>query len=775
MVIAVKLIITGLVQGVGFRPFIHRLATSLRLRGYVRNVGGSEVEVYLEGRRDSIKEFLRRLYEEKPPPAIIENVEIYSVEPMGCRDFVILKSSINPIKRSMIPPDFAICRYCLAEILDPDNRRYRYAFNSCAWCGPRFSMMYKVPYDRENTSMKKYSLCSKCLQEYTDINNIRRYHAQGISCLDDGPRLKLTDKDGEEIDVGDPITYAAKLIDEGHIVAIKGLGGYHIAALSTDDDVVLRLRKRKQRPQKPFAIMVLTTSVAEKLVYIDDVSRKILESPKTPIVLLPKRDDSPVSKYVSPGLDKEGVFLAYTGLHYLLLSETRDKFLIMTSGNRKGKPMCITEECAYKMLSSIVDYYLVHDREIVNRVDDSVVRFTNKRPVLLRRGRSYTPLWIRLPFRLDREYIAFGADIHNAGAIGFDDKIVLTQYIGDLSDLDVLSDLDKYLEFFIRNYRINPYNAIYVADKHPGYLSRYLALKYSREYQGVFEEIQHHYAHLLATAIDNGLYGEFLGIAIDGIGLGDDNAIWGGEVFYINMLDGVYERIGHLEYQPYVGEQTTFYPARYLVTILTKIMGYEELTRFIKRSGLEDKVPGGIREYEMLYAMVKRNKYISSSSTGRLLDAVASLLGVCYYRSYEGEPAIKLESFARNGVLLDDITYSIRTDNNNYVVDTTALIMQLIDNMDFRDKASLAKTVQIIIGEALADIVVNYLKGRRNIQPYILVGGGASVNDYIIHGIERKLNNYGLELYLPRSIPANDGGIAVGQIVAAFLKNNINV
>ncbi|MEM4476310.1 MAG: carbamoyltransferase HypF, partial [Desulfurococcaceae archaeon] len=407
---ALKLVITGIVQGVGFRPFIHRIAVKYNLKGYVKNSGGSEVEVWVEGEYGDLSKFIKELYFQKPPPAILEEVEVYPQEPQGFKEFYILKSTAIKEKHSMIPPDFSICSECLSEILDPGNRRYRYPFNSCAWCGPRFSMIYRAPYDRENTSMAKYKLCSECTKEYNDISDVRRHHAQGISCPEDGPRLWLTDRSGNKVEAEDPVLEAAKIIDEGYIVAVKGLGGYHLAALASNDEVVLKLRSRKNRPRKPFAIMALDRTVLDKLVYLNEDSLKVLESPAKPIVLLPKKPDTPASKYVSPGLCFEGVFLPYTGLHYLILLETKDRFLIMTSGNAHGKPMCINEECAYRDLSGIADYFLVHDREIVNRVDDSVIRFTDEKPVMLRRGRGYTPLWIKLPFNLRKKYVALGAD-----------------------------------------------------------------------------------------------------------------------------------------------------------------------------------------------------------------------------------------------------------------------------------------------------------------------------------------------------------------------------
>ena len=767
---ALRIVVTGIVQGVGFRPFIHRIALSNRLYGYVKNVGGSEVEIWIEGAYENYSKFIRDLYSKKPPPAVIDEVEIYFEEPRGYTTFNILKSEKGRLKYSMIPPDLGICEYCLKEILDPSDRRYRYAFNSCAWCGPRYSMMYSVPYDRENTSMRKYKLCSKCFHEYTNINDIRRYHAQGISCPKDGPKLWITDSRGEVIDTKDPIKEAAKLIDEGYVLAIKGLGGYHIAALASNDDIVLKLRERKKRPTKPFAVMALDIGIARKLVFIDEKARILLESPQKPIVLLKKKPDTPVSRYVSPGLSHEGVFLPYTGLHYLLLMETRDKFLIMTSGNRHGKPMCIDEKCAYNELGSIVDYFLVHDREIVNRVDDSVIRFTCGKPILLRRGRGYAPIWIKIPFKLSNKYIAFGSDLQTAAAIGFDDKIVLTQYIGDVDDFDVLDDMDKYVRFLADNYGIGLDEAILVVDKHPHYSSRRLAEAYAEKLGNRIIEVQHHVAHVLSTAIDHGVYGRIIGIAIDGVGYGDDGAIWGGEVIEIDMYNGSYRRLGHLEYQPLVGDRSIYYPIRFFLSVLSKKIDHEELMDLVKRYKLHKRVKGGLREIEILLRSIERGVYVNTSSTGRLLDGVSAFLGVSSYRSYEGEPAIKLEAFSINGSYLHDyLDPRITVKDGKHIVKTTDLYMELIDLVSSCKKEDLAVTFQYNIGKVLGEIAYHGIRGRRNIIDKVFIGGGAAVNNYIVSGVTDLLKQHDIEVILPTRIPANDGGISLGQIIYAEL------
>ncbi|MEM0380239.1 MAG: carbamoyltransferase HypF [Desulfurococcaceae archaeon] len=768
---AYRLIVTGLVQGVGFRPFIHRLAVKNNVNGFVRNIGGSEVEIWIEGFVDNIERFVESIKNDKPIVAYIDEVIIEEKEPQGYTSFQILPSSSDRITRSNIPPDFAICRDCLNEILDPSNRRYRYPFNSCAYCGPRFSYIYKVPYDRENTAMNKYRLCKECLIEYNDLENIRRYHAEGISCPNDGPRLYLINaKTWESIETKDPVTETAKLIDEGHIVAIKGIGGFHIACLASCDETVLKLRYRKRRLTKPFAVMGLNTSVLEKLVYIDESDRFLLESPQSPILLLPKKPDTPVSKYVSPGLSHEGVFIAYTPLHYLLLMETRDKFLVMTSGNIHGEPMCIDEDCVRNRLKNIVDYVLTHDRVIVNRVDDSVLRKTLGNYVFLRRSRGYAPQWIRLKKDLSGVFIGFGSDLNNVFSIGFENKIVMSQYIGDLDSFEAQRDLLKYLDFLVHNYHIDPSKAIVVVDKHPQYVSRSIGYEYASRYNTMVVDIQHHYAHAIGALYEAGLEGSYISLVIDGLGWGDDNTIWGGELLVINDLEPVYSRIGSINQLPLTSDRDTFYPMRLLVGLMT-IMGYDwnDIERLLSRLGVYDK---SLFEYTIVYKLVQSNKYTPASSTGRLIDLVSALLNVCSYRSYDGEPAIKLEALADRADRIVDIPgFRIVNRDGLNKLDYYSAIEWLIENRDLLSPEVLARSFLYNLGYWFGELLTNSIKGLR-VENTVLISGGAAVNNYIGMGFKQRLDEDDLKLYIPLKIPLNDEGVCFGQVVAASLYRN---
>lgn len=765
---AYRLLVVGVVQGVGFRPFVYRLASKLGISGYVRNIGGSEVEIYIEGSEESLKKFIEDLRRTAPPVTMIEELMVIPVESLGLKDFRILPSAEEAVKYSMIPPDIGICDDCLREVLDPLNRRYRYPFNSCAWCGPRYSMMYRIPYDRENTAMNDFPLCSDCLSEYVGPENVRRFHAQGISCPKCGPKLYVYTKDGEQLDVKDPIDFCSKLINEGYIIAVKGLGGYHVAALASDDDVVLRLRAKKLRPQKPFAVMALNEVVASRLCYVDDTAIKLLKSPERPIVLLPKREDTPVSKYVSPGLDVEGIFLPYTALHYLLVDGVSDKFAIMTSGNPRGKPMCIDEECAFKLLKDYVDYFLIHNRVIVNRVDDSVIRFTNNRPTLIRRGRGYAPKWIRIKFKFKRPVIAFGAELQSTGAIAFDDKVVLTQYIGDADDHDVLADLDRYLTFLVRAYGVDISKSYLVVDKHPNYATRLLAEYYLRTYGGDLIEVQHHYAHALSTATDVGVdpTEDFIAIVMDGVGYGDDGNIWGGEILLANHFK--YFRVGHLEYVPIPDDSFVNYPPRMLLSYLYKLLRSEDGVRaIVANMGLNKLFRYGNVEVDVVLKRLTKSSTMTSS-TGRFLDSISALLRVCYERTYEGEPAIKLEAASRGGKLLDVIGGLAEVVDNTYVIHTTKILEYVLENID-RSVRDLAYTTQYLLGYALGEATYKVIYGSR--IRYVVLGGGASVNSVIVKGIEDFLSNYNINVLLPSKVPPNDGGIPLGQAVSTYWFN----
>ncbi len=765
---AIRIRVIGIVQGVGFRPYVYRLATKLGLSGYVVNLGGSEVEIYIEGSRRAIEEFLELFEQEKPPPAKLEKIEVEYVEPLGLDKFEIRKSIYKLSRRSMIPPDFGICRYCTEEVLGSSTRFSKYYWNSCAWCGPRFSMMYSVPYDRHNTAMKKYPLCRECRRDYEDPLNTRRFHAQGISCPICGPKTRIYSIAGEEIPANNPVAWASEKIEEGYIIAIKGVGGYHIAALATNDEVVAELRKRKKRPTKPFAVMARDCTKASEIVEISSRECKVLESPERPILLLPKKDNTRISELVAPGLDTIGVFLPYTGFQLLLLRRLRDGYIIMTSGNRSGYPMCIDLECVFTHLSDIVDYVVDHDREIVHRVDDSVLRYTDGELVFLRRARGYAPMWLQTTIELP-EAVAVGAELQSAGAVSFEDKIVLTQFIGDLDEPGQIEDLERELQWLINTYKLEP--KIVALDMHPLYRNRKLALELAEKYNIELVEVQHHHAHAASAMIEHNIeQGEKrIAITIDGVGYGPDKTIWGGEVLVASYTE--YKRIGCLNKFPLPGgDRATTYPVRALIGILSTIGLDEEetITLLSKRGLLSPKyLPYGEREARIAWRQTRIPNTVWTTSMGRTLDAAAVLLSVAWSRGYEGEPAMRLEAAARGGRDLDfEIPVVVR--ENLLVVDTSRLFEWIIwvleENKPVND---IALTVQKSLGRALGRIA---LSSSKKLGGEVIVSGGAAVNTYIIQGIREALEEQELKLLLQKKLPPGDGGIAAGQIAVAATK-----
>ena len=758
MLKAFKIIILGIVQGVGFRPFIYRIAKKSGVNGYVRNLGGSEVEILIEGYGKNIERFLHLLREELPPVAMIHDMKIEETTISGCKDFKILPSLKKSYLRSIVPPDFSVCDDCIKEVEDPSSRWYRYAFNSCAYCGPRYSIMQSIPYDRDKTSMVDFPLCRRCQDEYEDPENIRRFHAQGISCPRCGPKLWLVNMDGEVVRCKDPLSEAANLIEEGYILSIKGIGGFHIAALATDDEVVLKLRRRKRRPEKPFAIMVRNIDTLEKLVYLTEEAIKLLKSPQHPILLLEKREGSPISKYIAPGLLHLGVFLPYTPLHYILLGEIRDGFAIMTSGNPQGEPMCIKNTEVIRKLRGIVDYHLLHNRRIVNRVDDSVIRFTADRISMLRRGRGYAPNWFILDTQLENDIISFGAMLQNVGGIGFEDKAVLTQFIGDCDNYRTLLDLKIYLRRLAKLYRINLENNIVTVDLHPGYPTMQLAEEWAEKYNSELMKIQHHWAHIASVLAEYKMNREVVGIAIDGAGYGIDGNIWGGEILIATYKE--FRRVGHIEYIPMPGgDIATIYPVRILAGILSRFMDEKEIIKFFRRYRLMKKSRRSNEELEVILNQIKMGRPLTSSA-GRVLDAAAALLNVSHIRTYEGEPAMKLEAFSKPGETM--LKIPIVNRGGKHILQITKMFEDLIGYVeDGVDKRILAYNVQRALGEALADVALKY---SRDI---VAVSGGAAVNTIILNTIIERGRKKGVKIVTNKNIPPGDGGIALGQIVIA--------
>ncbi len=735
-----KIIVKGIVQGVGFRPFIYKLAKKYNLKGYVKNLG-NVVEIVVEG--ENIDKFIEDIKTKKPKLAKIYSIESFFIERQNFKDFSILKSD-DFKDEGIIPADISICEDCLKEIFNKNDRRYRYPFNSCINCGPRFTIIYNLPYDRENTSMKDFPLCRDCLEEYNNPYDDRRFHAQTICCPNCGPNVFLTD--GENIlEKNDKsILLAKKLLNEGHIIAIKGIGGIHLACKVDDDEVVLRLREKLNRKSQPFAVMTLFENIKLFAEY-DDIEKKALLSKERPIVVLKKGENynNYFSKYVS-NLDTIGVFLPYSGLHYLLLE---DEFAyIMTSANLPGLPM-IKDNEEIKKLRKIADYFLLHNRKIVNRCDDSVVKKIANRLIFLRRSRGYAPEPIEVNIDNNKTILCVGAELNSTACLIKNNKFYLTQYIGNTSKYETFNYLKEAINTLLKLTKTDKIDIV-VSDLHPLYNSSKLAIELSKKYNSELIKIQHHYAHGFSVLGDNNFFDNVKILALDGVGYGLDGNLWGGEVleYYNNKI----KRIAHLEEQYQLGgDLAVKYPLRMLFSILYKAIG-EEAKKFLSRY---------IKEKELNILEFQLKKKINcpiTTSAGRVLDAVSALLNVCHEKTYDGEPAIRLESVVKK---CSNIEVNPKIKNN--VLLTTPLIEDCYYMLlEGRDIGEIAYYAHMYLAEGLFEIA----KKTDNLA----ITGGVSYNRYITERIKELCKEENIRFIYHNKIPPGDGGISFGQGIACL-------
>ncbi|RLI93791.1 MAG: carbamoyltransferase HypF [Candidatus Altiarchaeales archaeon] len=766
--------VSGIVQGVGFRPFVYRLAIHHNLKGYVLNLGDAGVEIVLEGEDSAINEFVEDLKSKKPPTARIDSLKITWMQYKGeFNDFKIETSSPRTSQvLSTVPPDVGICDDCIADILTPGRRWYHYPFTCCAVCGPRFTVICDLPYDRERTSMVDFPLCRDCLKEYEDPLD-RRYHAEGICCPICGPQMFLYDNKGDLVDDSNPIVTAAKLLSEKYIIAVKGIGGFHIAATAVDDDVVLELRRRRKRKSRPFAVMSPDIPTIRTYAIVSEQEEKLLKSYQRPIVLLRKSPGYYLSKWVSPGLHNVGVMLPYTGIHLLLLHYCHEPALIMTSGNIPGEPMVIDNANAFRSLGNIVDYFLIHNRRIVNRCDDSVLRVTSNLPTFIRRSRGYAPTPIHLDtLKSNVTVLSLGAELQVTGALLREDKCFLTQHIGDVDNYSALNFLKDALSFLLKVTRTKHIDVV-VCDLHPNFSTTRLAQLLAEKYNAELIQIQHHFAHLSSLIAESGvsLDDPVVGIVIDGYGYGLDGTAWGGEI--ILYKDGEFERLGHLRYQPMPGgDASAKYPARMLAGMLSTILPLREVRDFLMSHCLDGFKHGAAELDAVLKQLAKDFNVPRTSSLGRVLDAFSALFGLCYERTYEGEPAMKLESFALsasksssiniNTPLILDKTITINVN------DLLRQVINLIESKETIPANIIAREIHRSLAKALAEAAIQVAE---SVDTHLIgISGGAAVNDLIVSTIENEVRKNGYKLLRHRSVPPGDGGISLGQAFAASLK-----
>lgn len=765
---AVLLRVSGVVQGVGFRPFVHRLASRYGLDGWIRNVTG-EVEIALEGDGRDIRRFVHALRIDAPPLARIDAVREAPLDEQGLGSFRVLESTRDATGRQLVPPDVAVCAECTAELYDPRNRRHGYPFITCTNCGPRYSVIEAMPYDRERTSMRWFAQCAACRAEYLTMGN-RRYHSETNSCPRCGPRLELLTARPMAA-APDPIEGASRVLRQGGIVALRGIGGFHLAADATNQHAVARLRDRKHRDGKPLAIMVRALADARSVAHVSEREADWLVAPERPIVLLRRRDDplaGPIAPSVSDGLDTIGVMLPYAPLQMLLLDAV-GRPLVMTSGNRSHEPLTASVGEALHDLGGIADAFVTHDREIVARSDDSVLRVAGDTTILMRRGRGFAPVPLALPIPARHTVLAVGAHLKNTLTLASHGDAFVSQHIGDLETLETTAHWRRTLEAFSSFFGIEP--RVIARDLHPGYLSTQLAAELAPSVERVFT-IQHHHAHVAAVAAEHRVTEPVIGVAFDGTGMGDDGRIWGAELL-IADLNG-YRRVGQLRYAPLPGgDLAVRTPWRTAFGYLSLLPDTVET-----RTAFAFAV-NGVPEKEQELVMQQAERGINApeaSSMGRLFDAAAALLGVCRVARFEGEAAMRLESLAANHAGRELPFPIAPAASERLVLDPLPLLLALGESLARgADVAELAASFHESVAAATA-AAVRRVAQESGINTVVL-SGGVFQNARLLAGLRHRLRRAALRVLLARHLPPNDGAISYGQaaIASALMEREASV
>jgi len=769
--------VTGIVQGVGFRPFVYRVAKSLSLIGYVLNLGDAGVEIVVEGTEKQIKELISIVKNDLPSISRIDTLDIeWAPAENTFSDFLIHKSSLirNDDAIPVLPPDIAICNDCIVDLLDPQSRWYQYGFTSCATCGPRYSTITDLPYDRPNTTMIDFPLCDTCNTGYTNPLD-RRYHAQTTACDTCGPRYRLVDRNAQSVTDDNPIEAIAKLIDDGAIAALQGIAGTHIATKTSDAKPIEILRDRKNRFQRPFALMVKDRDVLKKLVNINKLEERILTSWRRPIVLASRRFDSDVLPLIqdsvldmiAPGLDSIGVMLPYAPMHHLLFKYSKEPAFVMTSANPTGMPMYIDPEVIMRELGSIADYFLLHDRRIHQRADDSVVKLTSEEnPVFIRRARGYVPepLVFNGPWKSLR-VLGLGPEEKATGALAKSGRIYLTQYIGDTNQVENIEFLSQAIDHMKHLLNISKLDGV-ACDLHPEFLSTELAERISSECAIPLSRVQHHHAHLSSLIVDSLIpsNNRIVCITADGYGYGEDGTAWGGEILVGGLKD--YERKGGLITQDYTGgDLSAIYSSRAFLGIVGDELEHEKILQIL---GPAEISPSQKITLDMLDILVKasdnRINIVKSTSAGRVLDSVAVALGICTQNSYDGECPMKLEAIARRSDIQLEREF-IKSDYGR-VLDTTHLLLQIIElRGKGLSRSELAYAAQQSIGQGLSEIACEVAQDEGIL--HVGFSGGVAVNRIITKAVVNHIQENKLVPILHSFVPPGDGGISVGQVATA--------
>jgi hydrogenase maturation protein HypF len=749
MIQRAKATINGIVQGVGFRPFIYHLAQKGGLGGYIANTG-TGVDIEVEGEPRKIENFFREVQTRKPPLARITHIEMQYLPPLSYQDFVIRRSHVETYRSALITPDVSVCEDCLQEMNDPGDRRYRYPFINCTNCGPRYTIIEDIPYDREKTSMASFSMCEKCRKEYGEPAD-RRFHAQPIACWECGPTVRLHESSGKPVEGLDPISETCKLLRSGKIIAIKGLGGFHLAVDATDGKAVERLRERKNREEKPLALMSPSIEKIAQFAHMNTQEAQLLESPERPIVLLRKKERNAIASQVAPRNCCFGVMLPYTPLHSLILQEGF-LALVLTSGNISEEPIAIDNEEAFRRLSGVADYFFVHNRDIYLRNDDSVVRVVGEKVRMIRRSRGYIPVPVSLN-RDIRPTLACGPFLANTVCLGKERNAFLSQHVGDLENLETLEAFEKTVDHLKSILEIDPEVIAY--DLHPDYLST----RYALNREGLTKVgVQHHHAHIASCMAEHGVSGPVIGLAMDGTGYGTDGTIWGGEILLADFH--AFERLGHLQGVPLPGGEAAIRePWRMALAYLYQAFGkglFDLPIEFVRRLDQGQAT--------IIITMIEKDlNSPRTSSCGRLFDGVAALLGLRDRASYRGQAAVELEMEVGEG----EGYYSVEIPGEGeLIISQNPIIRGIVsDLLRGEGRKTISRKFHNTLVGAFADACIR-IRHHRMLNRVVL-SGGVFQNGFLLGELEKILLDSEFEVYTHSLVPANDGGISLGQAMVA--------
>ncbi len=759
--------VKGLVQGVGFRPTVFRLARELNINGEVLN-DGEGVSIVAQTSSNNIDIFIEHLQQQCPPLARIDLINRTPLQsPKFYQDFSIQQSQNSKIHTGIVP-DAASCHSCLQDITDPENRRYGYAFTNCTHCGPRLSIVNNIPYDRNNTSMVSFKLCPTCLQEYRNPED-RRFHAQPNACPDCGPKLSLTDNLGNEIDCQDIISTASSYIKQGFIIAIKGIGGFQLACDATNDKTVLLLRRRKHRPDKSFALMATDSQQIETYCRVSEKEKETLQSHAAPIVILQRKPaKSDLSEQLAPRQKTLGFMLPYSPLHHLLMQQLHSP-VVLTSGNVAEEPQCIDNDQALNKLGEIADYFILHNRDIVNRIDDSVIRKLGHEQLIYRRARGYAPAPVLLPsgFSPNKSILACGGEMKNSFCMLKDQQAILSQYMGNLENMQTFNDYLKNLDLYHHLFQFKA-DAI-VIDKHPEYLSSKHGIQLASEKNLPLIEVQHHHAHIASCLVDNNWpldQGKVIGVSLDGLGYGDDDTIWGGEFLLADYQQ--YSRLAR--FKPVAmpgGTQAIMEPWRNTYAHLFTHCNWSDLNQ--RFSGLELFNYLQQKPLDVINRMMVSNiNSPLSSSCGRLFDAVAAATGLCREKiSYEGQAAIELESLIHEDDLNRVTAYPFELEHNGLLeVNPAPMWHALLSDLQNKKSRSIISARFHLCLTNIIEKVIHQISQQTGIQT-VALSGGVFQNSTLLTLTLNKLQQNGFNVLNHQNIPTNDGGLALGQAAIA--------